>query len=38
MWALIIAVIAVVVYGTYNAEILAFGKQLVSVMKNLIPR
>lgn len=38
MRALIIAVIAVVIYERYDTEILAFGKHLVSVLKTLIPR
>jgi hypothetical protein len=38
MRALIIAVIAVVIYERYDTEILAFGKNLVWILKNLMPR
>jgi hypothetical protein len=38
MRALVIAIIAAVIYERYDAELLALGKALASALKFLIPR
>jgi hypothetical protein len=37
IWLLVIAIIAVFVYERYDAEILNFGRNLVSTLKSLVP-